>query len=71
MSGSVAERYVRAKTGTLANTSCLTGIVGAPGSKPLVFSILVNDVPSPQAARAAQDRITTILVLYLDPSLAK
>jgi D-alanyl-D-alanine carboxypeptidase/D-alanyl-D-alanine-endopeptidase (penicillin-binding protein 4) len=71
MAGSASERYVRAKTGTLANVSCLSGLVGAPGSKPLVFSILMNDVPSPIAARTAQDRITATLVAFLDPSLAK
>jgi D-alanyl-D-alanine carboxypeptidase/D-alanyl-D-alanine-endopeptidase (penicillin-binding protein 4) len=71
MAGSAAERFVRAKTGTLANVSCLSGIVGAPGSKPLVFSILMNETPSPVAARAAQDLITATLVTYLDPSLAK
>jgi D-alanyl-D-alanine carboxypeptidase/D-alanyl-D-alanine-endopeptidase (penicillin-binding protein 4) len=69
MGGSLAERYVRAKTGTLANVSCLSGIVGAPGSKPLIFSILMNDLSSPLAARAAQDRITVLLVAYLDPGL--
>ena len=30
--GSAAERDVRAKTGTLADASCLSGVVGAPGS---------------------------------------
>jgi D-alanyl-D-alanine carboxypeptidase/D-alanyl-D-alanine-endopeptidase (penicillin-binding protein 4) len=71
MNGSAAERFVRAKTGTLANVSCLSGIVGAPGSKPLIFSILINDVSSPLAARAAQDQVTETLVTYLDPALAK
>jgi serine-type D-Ala-D-Ala carboxypeptidase/endopeptidase (penicillin-binding protein 4) len=71
MAGSAAERFVRAKTGTLANISCLSGIVGAPGSKPLVFSILMNETPSPAAARSAQDRITATLVTYLDSTLSK
>jgi serine-type D-Ala-D-Ala carboxypeptidase/endopeptidase (penicillin-binding protein 4) len=71
MSGSAADRFVRAKTGTLANVSCLSGVVGAPGSRPLIFSILVNDVSSPLAARAAQDQVTATLVTYLDPTLAK
>jgi D-alanyl-D-alanine carboxypeptidase/D-alanyl-D-alanine-endopeptidase (penicillin-binding protein 4) len=71
MAGSAAERFVRAKTGTLANVSCLSGIVGAPSSKPLIFSILINDVASPLAARAAQDQVTAALVTYLDPTLAK
>ncbi len=71
MAGSAAERFVRAKTGTLANVSCLSGIVGAPNSRPLIFSILINDVASPLAARAAQDNITATLVTYLDPALGK
>ena len=44
MGGTLAERYVRAKTGTLATVSCLSGFAGSPGQTPLVFSILMNDV---------------------------
>lgn len=66
MAGSAAERFVRAKTGTLANVSCLSGIVGAPAGKPLIFSILINDVSSAVAARAAQDNATAALVTFLD-----
>ena len=69
MTGSAAERYVRAKTGTLAKVSCLSGVVGAPGQKPLVFSLLMNDVRSPVEARALQDQITEMLVGFLDPKL--
>jgi D-alanyl-D-alanine carboxypeptidase/D-alanyl-D-alanine-endopeptidase (penicillin-binding protein 4) len=68
LGGTVAHRFVRAKTGTLANVSALSGVVGAPGQKPLLFSILVNDVINSVAARAAQDRAAEILVMYLDPS---
>lgn len=71
MSGTAAERYVRAKTGTLDKVSCLSGLAGAPGQKPLIFSILMNDVHSPLEARALQDRASEILVGYLDPSLLK
>jgi D-alanyl-D-alanine carboxypeptidase/D-alanyl-D-alanine-endopeptidase (penicillin-binding protein 4) len=71
MSGTAAERYVRAKTGTLDKVSCLSGLAGAPGQKPLVFAILINDVRSPLEARALQDRASEILVGYLDPSLLK
>jgi serine-type D-Ala-D-Ala carboxypeptidase/endopeptidase (penicillin-binding protein 4) len=70
MAGTVAERYVRAKTGSLANVSCLSGIAGAPGQKPVVFSILMNDVSNPVDARAIQDRAAEILVSYLEPSPA-
>ena len=66
MGATLAERYVRAKTGTLANVSCLSGFAGSPGHLPLVFSILVNDVPNPVDARRAQDRIAEILVAYLE-----
>jgi D-alanyl-D-alanine carboxypeptidase/D-alanyl-D-alanine-endopeptidase (penicillin-binding protein 4) len=67
MAGTIAERYVRAKTGTLAGVSCLSGVAGAPGQKPLVFSILMNDVASPFEARAIQDRAAEIIVSYLEP----
>jgi D-alanyl-D-alanine carboxypeptidase/D-alanyl-D-alanine-endopeptidase (penicillin-binding protein 4) len=67
MAGTVAERYVRAKTGTLANVSCLSGVAGAPGQKPVVFSILMNDVASPYEARAIQDRAAELLVTFLEP----
>jgi len=69
MAGSAAERYVRAKTGTLAKVSCLSGVAGAPGQKPLVFSFLMNDVRSPMEARALQDQAIELLVGFLDPTL--
>jgi D-alanyl-D-alanine carboxypeptidase/D-alanyl-D-alanine-endopeptidase (penicillin-binding protein 4) len=66
MGGTLAERYVRAKTGTLATVSCLSGFAGSPGQMPIVFSILVNDIGSPGEARRAQDRAAEILVAYLE-----
>jgi serine-type D-Ala-D-Ala carboxypeptidase/endopeptidase (penicillin-binding protein 4) len=67
MEGGLAERYVRAKTGTLAGVSCLAGYAGAPGHAPLAFAIFMNDVPDPstQKARKAQDAIAEALVAYL------
>ncbi len=70
MSGSLAERYVRAKTGTLANVSCLSGFAGSPGHVPLVFSILMNDVATAAEARRVQDRVATLLVAYLEAESA-
>jgi len=70
MGGTLAERYVRAKTGTLANVSCLSGFAGSPGRMPIVFSILVNDVPSPTDARRAQDRAAELLVAYLEGDIS-
>jgi D-alanyl-D-alanine carboxypeptidase/D-alanyl-D-alanine-endopeptidase (penicillin-binding protein 4) len=67
MEGGLAERYVRAKTGTLAGVSCLAGYAGAPGHPPLAFAIFMNDVPEPstQKARKAQDAIAEALVAFL------
>jgi D-alanyl-D-alanine carboxypeptidase/D-alanyl-D-alanine-endopeptidase (penicillin-binding protein 4) len=67
MEGGLAERYVRAKTGTLAGVSCLAGYAGAPGHAPLAFAIFMNDVPEPATpqARRAQDGIAEVLVAYL------
>jgi len=70
MGGTLAERYIRAKTGTLATVSCLSGFAGSPGHTPLVFSIIVNDVPSATEARRAQDRAAEILVAYLEADTA-
>jgi len=66
MTGTMAERFVRAKTGTLANASCLSGIAGSPGHIPLVFSVLMNDVANAGEARRLQDRAAELLVAYLE-----
>ncbi len=67
MSGGAAERYVRAKTGTLAGVSCLSGYAGAPGHQPLAFAIFMNNLPEVATAQARkiQDRIAEILATYL------
>jgi D-alanyl-D-alanine carboxypeptidase/D-alanyl-D-alanine-endopeptidase (penicillin-binding protein 4) len=67
MEGGQAERFVRAKTGSLAGVSCLSGYAGGPGRAPLAFSILMNDLPESATgeARRAQDAIAEALVVYL------
>jgi D-alanyl-D-alanine carboxypeptidase/D-alanyl-D-alanine-endopeptidase (penicillin-binding protein 4) len=66
MASTLAERYVRAKTGTLSGTSCLSGFAGSPGDIPLVFSFLMNDLSNPNEARRTQDRAAELLVAYLE-----
>ncbi len=70
MAATLAERYVRAKTGTLANVSCLSGFAGSPGHMPLIFSILMNDIASAAEPRRAQDRVAELLVAYLEAGAA-
>lgn len=67
MEGGLAERFVRAKTGTLQGVSCLAGYAGAPGKAPLAFAVFMNGLTdaSTQTARKAQDSIAEALVAYL------
>ncbi len=67
MEGGQAERWVRAKTGTLNGVSCLSGYAGAAGRLPLAFAILMNDVgdAATAEARRVQDAIAEALVVYL------
>jgi len=67
MEGSLAERFVRAKSGTLQGVSCLAGYAGAPGKAPLAFAILMNNLTDQAGpvARHAQDTIAEALVAYL------
>ena len=57
--------FVRAKTGTLSGVSCLSGVVGAPQRPPLLFSVLMNDVPGSFVARRIQDAFVETLVRFL------
>ena len=70
MLGGAAERYVRAKTGTLDDVSCLAGYAGSIGRTPLAFAVFVNDLPekgtSTAKARALEDEVAQALVMYLE-----
>lgn len=69
MSGSPAERQVRAKTGTLATVSALSGYAAVDTRTPLAFAVLVEDIPRGgdglREARTLQDDVARALVLYL------
>ncbi len=73
LGGTPADRYVRAKTGTLNGISCLSGYAATPLSAqqpirpPLAFSILVNDVDEAGGtglAKRLQDAIVEALVAF-------
>ncbi len=68
MLGGPAERYVRAKTGTLKNTIALAGFVGGTARPPVAFAVLCDEVPEAQqgAARSMGDEIGAALALYAD-----
>ncbi len=63
-----ATRYVRAKTGTLNESSALSGYAGAPGKPPLAFSILIGDISrgKTQLARSVQNQIAEELAALAD-----
>tara|TARA_R110002096_G_scaffold44526_12_gene120415 strand:+ start:43080 stop:44621 length:1542 start_codon:yes stop_codon:yes gene_type:complete len=67
MDASDAEGLVRAKTGTLAQASALSGLAAIDGRRPVFFSILVNDFDESNIgiARALQDEIAQELIRAL------
>lgn len=60
---SPAQRFVRAKTGTLDEVSALAGYAGAVGKTPVVFAILVGELDRWKAAgvKQAQNEIAALL----------
>ena len=69
---SAAKGRVRAKTGTLAAVTTLSGYVAIDGKRPLAFAIFVNDIPTGQKgpARAMADDILDAIVAYLEAERA-
>lgn len=70
LTSSIAERYVRAKTGTLNGVSALSGYAGTPMTAgaamkpPLAFSIVLNDITGGTPAKPFQDAVVESLVAY-------
>ncbi len=69
MLGTAAVGRLRAKTGTMNAVSALSGYVSAAGGEELVFSLLVNDLPSVQRARDTQDSVGVLLSAFDRDSL--
>ncbi|MDJ0765669.1 MAG: D-alanyl-D-alanine carboxypeptidase/D-alanyl-D-alanine-endopeptidase [Myxococcota bacterium] len=67
--GEMVRRYVRAKTGTLADVATLSGyVIDRTGTRAIAFSILINDAPGyVSAARAYQEKIVTTIARLLNP----
>ncbi|MGA9116360.1 MAG: D-alanyl-D-alanine carboxypeptidase/D-alanyl-D-alanine-endopeptidase [Bacteroidota bacterium] len=62
MKGTAAAGRVRAKTGTMAGVSALTGFVETADGEPLAFSILMQHYAAPaEVYRAVQDSIAVLL----------
>jgi len=57
------ERGIRAKTGTMSGSSCLSGYAFTESGEPLVFSVMMNGyIGSSKPYRDLQDRICEILI---------
>jgi D-alanyl-D-alanine carboxypeptidase/D-alanyl-D-alanine-endopeptidase (penicillin-binding protein 4) len=62
-----AARNLRAKTGTMEDTSALSGLVLTRAGERVLFSILSNEVPSEYRAKRAEDRIGVRLASLTRP----
>ena len=67
MIGTNAVGLVRAKTGTLATSSALSGYVANGRHKPIAFSLFMNDIPKGKIpeARQLQDDLMSLIVRYI------
>lgn len=67
MGGTPAARNLRAKTGTIANVSGLSGYVRSADGELLAFSILTNEIPSTSRAKRTEDAIGIRLARFARP----
>jgi D-alanyl-D-alanine carboxypeptidase/D-alanyl-D-alanine-endopeptidase (penicillin-binding protein 4) len=65
--GSMARRYVRAKTGTLRGIITLSGVITPPGGRPVVFSILSNGIEHDERyfVRRRHEKMVEAIYRYL------
>lgn len=64
MTRTPAARNLRAKTGTIEGVSALSGIVHSADGRPLIFSIIGNDLPSAWGAKRLEDEIGAALAAW-------
>jgi serine-type D-Ala-D-Ala carboxypeptidase/endopeptidase (penicillin-binding protein 4) len=67
MAGTPAAKNLRAKTGTIANVSSLSGYVRAANGELLAFSIFTNGIPSTATAKRTEDAIGVRLARFTRP----
>lgn len=68
MFGSPAAGNLRAKTGTIAGVSALSGIVRSASGERIAFSIIANDVRSTSSAKNIENRIGVALAEFGRPT---
>ncbi len=64
MKGTVAEKNLRAKTGSLSSAASLSGYVTSAAGENLVFSVIVNNYPEDVEARGVPDAIGVLLASF-------
>jgi serine-type D-Ala-D-Ala carboxypeptidase/endopeptidase (penicillin-binding protein 4) len=65
MKETIAEKNVRAKTGTLMHVTALSGYVTTRKNERLVFSILINNYPGPSSGPTGSKRIEDAIAVAL------
>ena len=68
MGGTPAAMNLRAKTGTIAGVSSLSGYVEAENGEMLAFSIYANDLPSSNQMKRTEDAIGALLAGFTRPA---
>lgn len=73
LTGTPAAGRVRAKTGSLAGVSALTGVVDTSGGTPITFSLILNGLPrADRIGRGVADEVAGALARYPEaPALAE
>ncbi|USG68209.1 D-alanyl-D-alanine carboxypeptidase/D-alanyl-D-alanine-endopeptidase [Brevibacillus ruminantium] len=66
LKGTIAEKQVFAKTGSMGGVNSLSGYVTAKNGNKLAFSILINGIYKSKYARDLQDKVAILLASYPD-----
>jgi D-alanyl-D-alanine carboxypeptidase/D-alanyl-D-alanine-endopeptidase (penicillin-binding protein 4) len=64
MTRTAAARNLRAKTGTIEGVSALSGLVRSADGRPIVFSIIGNDLSSAWGAKRLEDELGEVFASW-------